>query len=362
MANENGASPAAENTASSDTDTGSGLSDIAQEFLAESDGENAEETDSDIEASGEEGEEYPPIPDLSDDDDDTEFVVGGKAPKKPEVFKEVLKVNGKEIVVDSMDKLKAAAQRGLAMQSQYEKAKANIEAKDRELNDKIAQVRQMLDEAKDPAAYLEKLHGPAAVDAAEKLLLARAKEAMEMEGMSEREKEYYLKAKDAEKYKAAHEEAQKKHEETQAQQLAEAQKQQLSAIFGEALKVGGLPANTATVRRMSHVYRAALRQNVELTPEACAKEVRRQIEQESTGLYGEMEPAEFVKLNPKFAEKMRAHFASAAKQRPSEVSDVKRQKTPAPTKRAKSTPDDEWENTIKKMVQRGAQERVKNRW
>lgn len=317
------------------------------------------------------GEVDTPLDDLAPDptgyeeDDDIEDVPPLIVKGKEEGFE--LKVKGKTHKVKNLDELKAAAQRGLAMQQNYEEFKRQSDSMRSELENQKAEVQAMIDQAKKDPAKFFKSHNDKAEDIAEQLLLDKAREWEATQNMTPRERDLYFKNKEYQEKLAAQEEAETKRSDATNAELVRQQENQIGAVFSEALQKHGVPKSTISVRVMAGIYRANLSKGIELTPEQAAGLTKQQLGKIFSEAYGELDPAEFIKLMPKTADRIRAHYANQAKGKPrsQEVGEVPMRKAGTkPTRRRDpdEIDDEAWERSIKKMKAEGSAMRVKKGW
>lgn len=278
----------------------------------------------------------------------------------PESFE--LKVNGKTYKAKDVEALKAMAQRGIATQQAVDKERSQMQAMRREAEDAVARVNAIAKMT--PAELLLKLDPAAAKEAAYKLLEEDAREAQEMEGMSEREKSFYLKSKEADKYRSEQEKSAKTREEQEMATLVAQQEAQISGTLSAALEEGGYkisPGNTIPVRIASALYRASIEKGIDVSPKELAVQVKAQMERVHDSFYGSMDAQTFVTRHPKLAEQVREYFVKSSGVKPKGSVQAKRDPEsgkfkPAP-KRSKS---DEFERMIRRLKDEGRAELQKN--
>lgn len=354
------------------------LSDVAQEFLSQPQskqdkilapvGQDArkkapkKEKEPVIEAA----DESPPEP-TDEDPEDLADVVGGHSENTAKKSYK-LKANGREYDVDSEDKLKDMAQRGLAAMQNWEKVKSEVEELKFKLRKQIDEYDQKEELVKrDPASFVKKFNEKAE-DIMEQILLDRAKEFQAMEGMSPREKDLYLQNKQYQDKLKAQEAEQSERTKRAESDLVEHQKNQIAAVFSEALTKNKMPANSTTVRVMSSIYRAALQAGKELSVDQAAQMTRHHLEQISehtSPKIDEMDAAEFVAKHPKLTEAIRKHLVAGVKGKPTEASDMPRTARAKDGKYVKSdVPDSgkDWDKYIEKLKKEGNALNVKSRW
>lgn len=294
----------------------------------------------------------------SEDLESTEDSVEEPEDAPPEEFE--LKVNGKTYKAKDLNALKAMAQRGIATQQAVEKERAELQRFRKEAEEAVAKVNAL---AKTPVHELfARLDPQAARDAAYKLLENEAKEAMEMEGMSEREKALYVKAKEADKYRDAQQKEATTRQEREMATLVAQQEAQISGTLSQALAESGYkisPGNTIPVRVASALYRAAIEKGVDLSPRELAAQVKAQMDRINDSFYGNMDAATFIQRHPKLADQVRDHYAKGSGVKPKSA--VKRDPDSGKFKQTqKRTKSDDFEEMIRRMKDEGRKELQKN--
>lgn len=356
------------------------LSDVAQEFLSQPESKQNkvlvptkadrrsarnEKPADEVEASSD--EDIPPQEGDEDPEDLADEVGGLSDAIEKKVYK--LKANGKEYEVDSEDKLKDMAQRGIAAMQNWEKVKSEVEALKADLRRKIDEADEDKRLAEKDLVSFAKKHNKSAEDLAEQLLLDRAREFQAMEGMTPREKELYLQNKDYQNKLKSRESEEKTYREKQEAELVETQKNQIAQVFSDALTKNNMPANSTTVRVMANIYRSALQAGKEPTMDQIVSLTKRhlsEIAEHSSNKIDDMGAEDFVAKYPKLTEAIRKHLVAKSKTRASEAGDVPRQAQRSNDGKFKPTEKldkgKEWDKYIDKLKKEGNALNVKSRW
>jgi hypothetical protein len=326
LANETDSSTAVTADAGEGYDSGSDapgeLSPIAQQILAEESAKEAKASkkpDAKANAAPPEGPvDDDDIPDASLSGEDSEEDVSEE--EEPQEFE--LKVNGKTYKAKSVEELKAMAQRGLAVQQSQAKEREALKSERAKLEaiaEKVQAAQAKIDAISkmDVSELLSKMRPEDAKKAAIKLLEEEAREAAEMDGMSEREKALYLKAKEADRYKAKAEQDAQTREQREMAELSGQQQEVLAKTLTEALtavKIPVAPGETLPLRIAAAIMRANVNKGIELTPAELGSQVKARLEYINSKVgYGSLSAEEFVTKHPELAEGVRAYYAKKAK-------------------------------------------------
>lgn len=203
------------------------------------------------------------------------------APPKPaEAFRKVLKIDGKEVVVDSEEKLHALAMKGFGSEKRFaEAARLRKEAEER-----AAKLKE------DPWSVLEEL-GLDPDDLATKRLSAK----MQREMLTPEQREAAELKKKLEAYEAKEKAAKEEAEKTELTAAQEKYQAELSDSLPKVLAASGLPKTERSIVRIAEKMRDNLKHGIDLPPERLAEEVREEYLAEFKELFGAMDPDALLK-------------------------------------------------------------------
>jgi hypothetical protein len=287
-------------------------------------------------------------------------------PSEAEEFE--LKANGKTFKAKGVSELKAHAQRGIAAQQQMQKMQGEFTQMRQQLRDATDKANKIIEmAASDPTRFFMQ-HAKNPEDAMEQVLLDRAREALQLEQLTPREREMYLRNKELQEQIQAGEKAKKDAEAQQEQQLRTEQRTKIGNFFSQVLKDNGMPVNEVTVRTMAQIARAAVNRGHELTTQEAAHLTKLQLQRISDAYspkIDEMKAEDFVTKYPKLTEAIRQHLVKKAQGKPTEEGSVPRQRASNGQYKKPAQKMDEgkqWDDYVERLKKEGNSLRVKNGW